>query len=72
MPHQEFREAIHSGPEGGSGKEDRNMAGKGRVVELNLLVTTSPFPYPDESLVLLILEDISELIQLKGIVPMRR
>src|SRR5665647_1491541 len=41
-------------------KNKLRMAGKGRVVELNLLVTTSPFPYPDESLVLLILEDISE------------
>jgi len=43
--------------------------GKGLVVEVNLLVTTAPFAYQDESLVLLILEDISELLELKGIVP---
>ena len=46
------------------------MVGKGEVVEINLLVTTAPFAYQDESLVLLILEDISELMELKGIVPM--
>jgi PAS domain-containing protein len=45
------------------------MAGKDQVVEMNLLITTAPFPYQDESLVLLIFEDISELIQLKRIVP---
>ena len=45
------------------------MVEKDRVVEMNLLVTTAPFAYQDESLVLLILEDISELMELKGIVP---
>jgi PAS domain-containing protein len=45
------------------------MVGKGEAVEINLLVTTAPFAYQDESLVLLILEDISELMELKGIVP---
>jgi PAS domain-containing protein len=45
------------------------MVGKGEVVEIDLLVTTTPFAYQDESLVLLILEDITELMELKGIVP---
>jgi nitrogen fixation/metabolism regulation signal transduction histidine kinase len=45
------------------------MVGKDKVVEINLLVSTAPFIYQGESLVLLILEDISELMELKGIVP---
>lgn len=50
-------------------KNTLRMVGQGQVVEVNLLVTTAPFPYQDESLVLLILEDISELMELKSIVP---
>jgi hypothetical protein len=40
------------------------------VVEINMLVTTAPFAYQGESLVLLLLEDITELLELKSIVPM--
>jgi PAS domain-containing protein len=50
-------------------KNKMQMVGKGRVVEINMLVTTAPFVYQGESLVLLILEDISELLELKSIVP---
>jgi PAS domain-containing protein len=50
-------------------KHKMRMVGKDRAVEINLLVTTAPFAYQDESLVLLILEDISELLELKDIVP---
>jgi len=50
-------------------KNTMRMVGKEQVVEINLLVTTAPFAYQGESLVLLILEDISELMQLKRIVP---
>jgi PAS domain-containing protein len=50
-------------------KNTMRMVGKGQVLEVNLLVTTAPFAYQDESLVLLILEDISELLELKSIVP---
>lgn len=50
-------------------KNKMRMVKKDRVVEINLLVTTAPFAYQDESLVLLILEDISELLELKSIVP---
>ena len=45
------------------------LAGKDHVIEINMLVTTAPFAYQDESLVLMILEDISELLELKDIVP---
>jgi PAS domain-containing protein len=50
-------------------KNRMKLAGKDKVMEINLLVTTAPFNYQGESLVLLILEDISELIQLKSLVP---
>jgi PAS domain-containing protein len=50
-------------------KNKMPMVRNEKVVEINLLVTTAPFPYQDESLVLLILEDISELLELKTIVP---
>jgi hypothetical protein len=45
------------------------LVGQDKSIEMHLLVTTAPFPYQDESLVLLILEDISEFIKLKSIVP---
>ena len=50
-------------------KSKLRMTGKDQPVVVNLLVTTAPFPLQDESLVLLIFEDISELIKLKRIVP---
>lgn len=50
-------------------KNRLKMVGRDKVVEINLLVTTAPFAYQDESLVLLLLEDISELLELKSIVP---
>jgi hypothetical protein len=50
-------------------KNTMRMVGKGQVVEVNLLVTTAPFAHQDKSLVLLIIEDISELLELKSIVP---
>jgi PAS domain-containing protein len=45
------------------------LVSEGHTVELYLLVTTAPFSYKDKSLVLLILEDISELMALKSILP---
>lgn len=39
------------------------------VKEANLLVTTAPFKYEGNTFVLLILEDVSELIQLRSIIP---
>ena len=50
-------------------KNKMRMVGKDQVVEINLLVTTAPVSYQGESLVLLILEDISELMELRGMVP---
>jgi hypothetical protein len=41
-----------------------------QVTEIYVLVTTGPLIYGDQSLVLLMLEDISELMELKKILPM--
>lgn len=46
-----------------------SIVAQDKPIELYLLVTTAPLPHQDESLVLLILEDISELTNLKSIVP---
>jgi PAS domain-containing protein len=45
------------------------LVSEGHTVELYLLVTTAPFSYNQNSLILLILEDISELMALKNILP---
>ena len=42
---------------------------EGRPVQTFVLVTTAPFTYQDRSLVILILEDINELMELKSILP---
>jgi hypothetical protein len=41
----------------------------GEVRELHLLVTASPFSFNDATYVLVILEDINELIQLRRFLP---
>jgi len=40
-----------------------------KVVKIYLLVTTMPFKYQEHRFVLLILEDISELMELKNLIP---
>jgi len=42
----------------------------GKTEDVNILVTTAPIDYNNERLVLLVLEDISELVSLRRIVPM--
>lgn len=46
------------------------LAAAGHNTDVNMLVTTAPIPYKTERLVLVVLEDISELISLRRIVPM--
>lgn len=46
------------------------VAANGQSTKVNMLVTTAPIDYNGERLVLLILEDISELLSLRRIVPM--
>ncbi len=45
------------------------MSVSGRETEVNLLVTAAPIEYGGEPLVLLVLEDVTELISLRRIVP---
>lgn len=42
----------------------------GRIAEVNMLVTTAPIHFNAEKLVLVVLEDITELVSLRRIVPM--
>jgi nitrogen fixation/metabolism regulation signal transduction histidine kinase len=46
------------------------IAAGGRNIDVNMLVTTAPIQYKAERLVLLVLEDVSELVSLRRIVPM--
>ena len=50
-------------------KARMQLVREGQPIELYLLVTTAPFSHEDKPLVLLILEDISELMKLKSILP---
>ncbi len=50
-------------------KTRMNVQTENGVNEIHFLITTSPFHYNDNEYVLLIMEDISELIQLRGIIP---
>ena len=42
---------------------------QGEVKEIQLLLTTSPFEYDGRQYALLILEDITELLTLRGLLP---
>jgi PAS domain S-box-containing protein len=50
-------------------KNRMELRAKGKVLEIHALVTTAPFRYEDKTFVLLSLEDISELIQLRSMLP---
>ncbi|MFZ3045829.1 MAG: hypothetical protein WA151_07935, partial [Desulfatirhabdiaceae bacterium] len=41
----------------------------GNMLEIYALITTSPFSFQDRSLVLLVIEDISEIAELQRIIP---
>ncbi len=66
------RNAVHESSRGHRVVRRRarmELVGEKGVQPIYLLVTTAPFTYKDKSLVLLLLEDISELMELKGILP---
>jgi PAS domain-containing protein len=50
-------------------KARMDLVGRDGVTPIYLLVTTAPFIHGDKSLVMVILEDINELIELKSILP---
>jgi PAS domain-containing protein len=45
------------------------IAGPAGTVELTLKVTAAPLPYDDRQYVLLALEDVTELLKLRGLIP---
>jgi PAS domain-containing protein len=64
--------AVNAAIQGGRVVRKRmrmELVREGTAVDCYLLVTTSPFNHQDVPLVLLILEDINELMELKGILP---
>ncbi len=50
-------------------KTKMELASKEKVLQIHLLVTTAPFEYQNKLHVLLILEDITELIELRNLLP---
>jgi len=50
-------------------KTRMEVISNGEKKELHLYITASPFQFEDKTYVLLTLEDISELIQLRGLLP---
>jgi PAS domain-containing protein len=67
-----IRHAVNETLQGQSVSRHRVQMELTRQTELNpvhLLVTAAPFEYDGRALVLLVLEDISELVTLRGIVP---
>jgi len=42
---------------------------EGKVAEVYILVTSSPFVFDDTDYAILVLEDISELVELRSIIP---
>ena len=50
-------------------KAEMELEHEGSVTQMQLLVTTTPLPFPDRSLVLLILENVTELQTLRGLLP---
>ena len=42
---------------------------EGKVIEVFVLVTSSPFVFEDRNYAILVLEDISELVTLRNIIP---
>ena len=50
-------------------KTRMQLVSKDKTIDIYLMVTTAPFEYEDKTYVLLTLEDISELIQLRSFLP---
>lgn len=67
-----IRNAVNNAVAGGTSyrKATRmELVRKGEITELHLLVTAAPFRFSDKTYVLLTLENISELVQLKSLLP---
>jgi len=67
-----LRNSVHEAFGGGKvyrKKTVMTLAADGGHRDVNLLVTTSPFEFEGKAYALLILEDISELLQLRSLLP---
>lgn len=50
-------------------RQKMELVRDGQVIEIFLLVTSSPFAYQETDYAILVLEDISELVELRSIIP---
>ena len=50
-------------------KSQMELVKEGSIIEISLLITTAPFEFQQKMFVLLILEDISELMELADLLP---
>jgi PAS domain-containing protein len=67
-----FRNSVESacmGEKTHKKKYKMNIELDGKYLDLHLLVTTSPFEYEGEKFVLMAIEDITELVTLKRLLP---
>ena len=68
-----IRNAVTNAASGGKSQRIKSMmslrSGDGSVKEIDLLVTASPFGHGRTSYVLLLLEDVSELVRLRNLLP---
>jgi hypothetical protein len=66
------RNSVTKAFQGGSvvrSREKMNLIRDGKVIEVYVLITSSPFVFLDAHYVILVLEDISELVELRKIIP---
>jgi PAS domain-containing protein len=50
-------------------RQKMELLQEGKVIEVYVLVTSSPFVFEDRNYAILVLEDISELVTLRNIIP---
>jgi hypothetical protein len=67
-----IRDAVTKACQGGSVvrvRQKMELVRDEKTIEVYILITASPFSYQDSTYAILVLEDISELIQLRKIIP---
>jgi PAS domain-containing protein len=66
------RNSVNKAFQGGRvvrSRQKMELIRNGKVVEVYVLVTSSPFDFHDRHYAILVLEDISELVELRNIIP---
>jgi len=67
-----IRNSVTKAFQGGSivrSRQKMELIREGKVLEIHVLVTASPFLFHDTRYAILVLEDISELVELRKIIP---